>query len=77
MSESNPINPNPQGNEGVGESINQEVTTTEDRNAKTRQLLGMKGASPGETSIWKIRLQLMKPITWIPLIWVCCFLVLY
>lgn len=40
-----------------------------DRTAKTRQLLGMKGASSGETSIWKIRLQLMKPITWIPLIW--------
>ncbi|MBJ7899735.1 MAG: chlorophyll synthase ChlG [Cyanobacteria bacterium RI_101] len=37
--------------------------------AKARQLLGMKGAAPGETSIWKIRLQLMKPITWIPLIW--------
>jgi len=29
----------------------------------------MKGAKAGETSIWKIRLQLMKPITWIPLIW--------
>lgn len=40
-----------------------------DRSSKTRQLLGMKGASPGETSIWKIRLQLMKPITWIPLMW--------
>ena len=39
------------------------------RGAKTRQLLGMKGAAPVETSIWKIRLQLMKPITWIPLIW--------
>jgi chlorophyll/bacteriochlorophyll a synthase len=39
-----------------------------DRNSKTRQMLGMKGAS-GETNIWKIRLQLMKPITWIPLIW--------
>jgi chlorophyll synthase len=39
------------------------------RNARTRQLLGMKGAQSGETSIWKIRLQLMKPITWIPLIW--------
>ena len=37
--------------------------------AKTRQLLGMKGADVQETSIWKIRLQLMKPITWIPLIW--------
>jgi chlorophyll synthase len=42
-----------------------EVSST----AKTRQLLGMKGAAPGETSLWKIRLQLMKPITWIPLIW--------
>ena len=33
-----------------------------------RQLLGMKGASLS-SNIWKIRLQLMKPITWIPLIW--------
>ena len=37
--------------------------------SKARQLLGMKGAASGETSLWKIRLQLMKPITWIPLIW--------
>jgi len=35
---------------------------------KARQLLGMKGAA-GTTSIWKLRLQLMKPVTWIPLIW--------
>ena len=28
----------------------------------------MKGAS-GTSSIWKLRLQLMKPVTWIPLIW--------
>lgn len=47
----------------------EEVKVTVDRNAKTRQLLGMKGAASGESSIWKIRLQLMKPITWIPLIW--------
>ncbi len=40
-----------------------------DRNAKARQLLGMKGAQTGTTNLWKIRLQLMKPITWIPLIW--------
>lgn len=40
-----------------------------DQIAKTRQMLGMKGAAPGEKSIWKIRLQLMKPITWIPLMW--------
>ena len=33
-----------------------------------KQLLGIKGAS--ETSnLWKLRIQLMKPITWIPLIW--------
>lgn len=41
----------------------------EAKGSKTRQLLGMKGADSGDTSIWKIRLQLMKPITWIPLIW--------
>ncbi|MGB5771937.1 MAG: UbiA family prenyltransferase, partial [Crocosphaera sp.] len=40
-----------------------------EKSSQTRQLLGMKGASSGETSIWKLRLQLMKPITWIPLIW--------
>ena len=33
-----------------------------------RQLLGTKGAS-GSQNIWKLRLQLMKPVTWIPLIW--------
>lgn len=49
--------------------VSPDPATPEDRTAKTRQLLGMKGAAPGETSIWKIRLQLMKPITWIPLIW--------
>ena len=32
-----------------------------------RQLLGIKGAS-GTTNIWKLRLQLMKPVTWIPLL---------
>jgi chlorophyll/bacteriochlorophyll a synthase len=44
-------------------------TTPEESSSKARQLLGMKGAASGETNIWKIRLQLMKPITWIPLIW--------
>jgi chlorophyll/bacteriochlorophyll a synthase len=39
------------------------------KGAKARQLLGMKDAQSGDRSIWKIRLQLMKPITWIPLIW--------
>jgi chlorophyll synthase len=33
-----------------------------------RQLLGVKGAS-AESNIWKIRLQLTKPVTWVPLVW--------
>jgi len=33
-----------------------------------RQLLGVKGAAKTD-NIWKIRLQLMKPVTWVPLIW--------
>ena len=33
-----------------------------------KQLLGIKGASE-TTNLWKLRLQLMKPITWIPLLW--------
>ncbi|BBA80057.1 bacteriochlorophyll/chlorophyll a synthase [cyanobacterium endosymbiont of Rhopalodia gibberula] len=45
------------------------TSKTKDGRKTTRQLLGMKGAAPGETSIWKLRLQLMKPITWIPLMW--------
>ena len=32
------------------------------------QLLGMKGAG-AETNKWKIRLQLTKPVTWVPLVW--------
>jgi len=42
-----------------------------DGSAGLRQLLGLKGASSGEGSFlnWKIRLQLMKPGTWVPLIW--------
>ncbi|HEY9824316.1 MAG TPA: chlorophyll synthase ChlG [Stenomitos sp.] len=44
-------------------------TVDADSGSTARQLLGMKGAKSGGTNIWKIRLQLMKPITWIPLIW--------
>lgn len=54
------------------ETPNPEITTPEQEEAqgsKARQLLGMKGAASGESSILKIRIQLMKPITWIPLIW--------
>ena len=46
-----------------------DVPASESREARTRQMLGMKGADIKEASIWKIRLQLMKPITWIPLMW--------
>lgn len=44
---------------------NEEV---DDGSAGVRQLLGVRGASQ-ETNIWKIRLQLTKPVTWIPLLW--------
>jgi len=40
----------------------------EDGSAGVRQLLGVKGASATD-DIWKIRLQLTKPVTWIPLVW--------
>lgn len=72
MSESTPITPNPNSSEAIDSVVinpSEQAITTATRSAKTRQMLGMKGAAPGETSIWKIRLQLMKPITWIPLIW--------
>jgi chlorophyll synthase len=39
-----------------------------DGSADVRQLLGVKGASE-TTDIWKIRLQLTKPVTWVPLVW--------
>ena len=58
-----------EGSSGSATQALEAASTDASRSAKTRQLLGMKGAQPGETSIWKIRLQLMKPITWIPLIW--------
>jgi chlorophyll/bacteriochlorophyll a synthase len=44
-------------------------TAKDDRSARMRQTLGMKGADVKGSSIWKIRLQLMKPVTWIPLMW--------
>lgn len=70
MSESTPTTPDSNSPEALNSvTPTEEVKAAVDRSAKTRQLLGMKGAASGETSIWKIRLQLMKPITWIPLIW--------
>jgi hypothetical protein len=46
----------------------EQTKETKSKNDSARQLLGMKGAS-AETNIWKIRLQLTKPVTWVPLIW--------
>ena len=40
----------------------------EPKNQGARQLLGIKGGSESK-DIWAIRLQLCKPVTWIPLIW--------
>ncbi len=37
--------------------------------AQVRQMLGMKGAQVQNLPKWRLRLQLMKPITWIPLMW--------
>ncbi len=62
-----PVNDAPDPAEAISTATPEAVTTGKGNAA--RQLLGMKGAKTGETSIWKIRLQLMKPITWIPLIW--------
>lgn len=67
---SSPISPEPTSVNGTEATLEAGSTPVEaDRTAKTRQLLGMKGAQVSNASIGKLRLQLMKPITWIPLIW--------
>ena len=40
----------------------------EEEGSGFRQLLGIRGGEQ-TTDIWKIRLQLTKPVTWVPLIW--------
>ncbi len=63
-------NPSPVPPESTAPASAESPTPTEEkRSAQLRQVLGMKDATAGGSSIWKIRLQLMKPITWIPLIW--------
>ena len=52
-------------------SVNAQGTEKEGKEEKdsgARQLLGIRGGKL-ETDIWKIRLQLTKPVTWVPLIW--------
>ncbi|KAM3568171.1 hypothetical protein VYU27_009703, partial [Nannochloropsis oceanica] len=51
------------GMKGKGKKDNSEVGSN-----TARQLLGMKGAAETD-DLLKIRIQLMKPVTWIPLIW--------
>jgi chlorophyll synthase len=63
------VDPSPSPPGDLAQSLSPEAETPKGGGSAARQLLGMKGAKTGETSIWKIRLQLMKPITWIPLIW--------
>jgi hypothetical protein len=46
-------------------------SNTTDGSAAARQMLGMKGAAL-ETDKFKIRVQLTKPVTWVPLIWGGC-----
>ena len=41
---------------------------SKDGSGNLRQLLGVKGASETQDK-WKIRLQLTKPVTWVPLMW--------
>ena len=51
--------PSPKENDGIGFA-----------SANIRQLIGLRGASSTEEEpLWKIRLQLTKPATWVPLIW--------
>lgn len=38
------------------------------RNVPSKQVLGIRGAE-AVADKWKIRLQLTKPVTWVPLIW--------
>eukprot|EP00871_Galdieria_phlegrea_P005661 jgi/Galph1/6096/GphlegSOOS_G4743.1 len=47
-----------------------ESETADSQWSSSRQLLGMKGASFSENiPKWRVHLQLMKPVTWIPLLW--------
>ncbi|AGY57751.1 chlorophyll synthase ChlG [Gloeobacter kilaueensis] len=46
------------------------MENTEKDTRRLRRLLGIRGAEASrERAPWQIRLQLMKPVTWIPLIW--------
>lgn len=47
---------------------NSSEEASEERSAGSKQLLGIRGGSETQ-DLWRIRVQLTKPVTWIPLIW--------
>ena len=51
-----------------GEAAKKAGEKNEESGSNIRQLLGIRGGEQ-TTDIWKIRLQLTKPVTWVPLIW--------
>lgn len=51
-----------------GEAAKKAGEKNEESGSNIRQLLGIRGGEQ-TTDIWKIRLQLTKPATWVPLIW--------
>lgn len=52
----------------AGADTEQQQQQQQDASAAARQMLGMKGAAD-ENDKFKIRVQLTKPVTWVPLIW--------
>lgn len=69
-----------------GKDVKEKVSETgEVFKSNVAQLLGVRGGER-TSDIWKIRLQLTKPVTWVPLIWgawsqpltwACCTSIIY
>ncbi len=52
-----------------GKDVKEKVSETgEVFKSNVAQLLGVRGGNR-TSDIWRIRLQLTKPVTWVPLIW--------
>jgi chlorophyll/bacteriochlorophyll a synthase len=63
--------PPPESNPTVSAELPTPAASSDTSSAggsSARQLLGMKGAAQS-SNLWAIRLQLMKPVTWVPLVW--------
>eukprot|EP00930_Biecheleria_cincta_P045760 TRINITY_DN31536_c0_g1_i2.p1 TRINITY_DN31536_c0_g1~~TRINITY_DN31536_c0_g1_i2.p1 ORF type:complete len:451 (-),score=74.55 TRINITY_DN31536_c0_g1_i2:134-1450(-) len=52
----------------LGGNSSEAEKTDSKKGGQVQQLIGMKGASDEEVPLWKIRLQLCKPVTWPPLL---------